>query len=520
MNTKKSGRHQTLFIILTAALSGASALGILSVIDTRSIWADELSTIYKTVELNTPQMIDYLRTDAHPPIYYLALQRWFTFFEPSTTSLRLASWISYLFGGILMTIQTFQLGQKQSNRRAWIAACLGALIVFSSPFALRFSIEGKGYSLMVMLIAAGLLCRQNFLTSKKQCQYRKVYLAGTCLSLACASLTHYYGLFLSTSIVLIDCIKIFILKDAHQKVRVNIFISEIIACLPTIFWALTNLSHLSSGRGIGWIGKPDYGLFESILANYIGPYPIPKIIILGISLWILRQKNLISFQQTTPTVLAKYSIFDLAGAPAGGLMIFIVIAISFVHPIAYSRYFIVLIPVIAPLFALYIARIEPKSTFSLFILLSSLALIWTNAQNDTFGTFSTNQYRASANKSSNYRAMSMLTANDVNRYTSNRLDHAKTSDLVAKLDKIIKIMPIESWNSISQNDLNNFKSLPDTMVIAATGKPYEKALRDTIKELKNNEFLCNIRGNKYANVKIYDCLRQTPEKKQQLQRHE
>ena len=62
-------------------------------IDTRSIWADELSTIYKTVELNTPQMIDYLRTDAHPPIYYLALQRWFTFFDPSTTNLRLASWI-------------------------------------------------------------------------------------------------------------------------------------------------------------------------------------------------------------------------------------------------------------------------------------------------------------------------------------------------------------------------------------------------------------------------------------------
>ena len=58
------------------------------------------------------------------------------------------------------------------------------------------------------------------------------------------------------------------------------------------------------------------------------------------------------------------------------------------------------------------------------------------------------------------------------------------------------------------------------MVIAATGKPYEKALRDTIKGLKNNEFLCNIRGNKYTNVKIYDCLRQTPEKKQQLQRHE
>ena len=200
MNTKTFVRHKNLFIILTAVLSGVSALGILSVIDTRSIWADELSTIYKTVELNTPQMINYLRTDAHPPLYYLVLQRWFAFLEPSTTSLRLASWINYLVGGILMTIQTFQLGRNESNKSAWIAACLGALIVFSSPFALRFSIEGKGYSLMVMLIAAGLLCRQNFLTSNNQCQYRKIYLVGTCISLACASLTHYYGLFIAQAL--------------------------------------------------------------------------------------------------------------------------------------------------------------------------------------------------------------------------------------------------------------------------------------------------------------------------------
>ena len=163
---------------------------------------------------------------------------------------------------------------------------------------------------MVMLIAAGLLCRQNFLTSDKQYQYRKVYLAGTCISLACASLTHYYGLFISTSIVLTDCIQL-MLKDSRRDARVNILIIEIVACLPTIFWALANVSHLSSGRGIGWIGKPDYGLFESILANYIGPFPIPKIIILGISLWILYQSNLISFQLSASNEVKKYSPLDL-----------------------------------------------------------------------------------------------------------------------------------------------------------------------------------------------------------------
>ena len=513
MNTKRSRRHQTLFIILTAVLSGVSALHILSVIDTRSLWADELSTIYKTVQLNTWQMIDYLRTDAHPPLYYLALQRWFTFFEPNTTSLRLASWISYLIGGILMTIQAYQLGRNEANQRAWIAACLGALIAFSSPFALRFSIEGKGYSLMVMLIAFGLLCRQSFLTSKKQCRCRKIYLVGTCISLACASLTHYYGLFISTSIVLADGIRFNMIKEPHQQIRANILISEIVACLPTVFWALTNLSHLSSGRGIGWIGKPDYGLFESILANYIGPFPIPKIIVLGFCFWILRQKNLISIQKITSTAVSKLPASDLAGALAGALMIFIVIAISFVHPFAYSRYFIVLIPIIAPLSALYLSRIEPKSTIALLILLSTLTLIWTNAQNDTFGSFSTDEYRASANKSSNYRAMSILTVNDTHRFTSNRLSHAKTSDLVAKLDNLIKKMPVESWNTISKSDLKNTNYLPDALVLAATGKQYEKNLKNTIERLNNNKFSCNARDNKFTYVQIYDCLRQPLENK-------
>ena len=156
---------------------------------------------------------------------------------------------------------------------------------------------------------------------------------------------------------------------------------------------------------------------------------------------------------------------------------------------------------------------KPNNTISLFILLSALALIWTIAQNDTFGAFSTNKYEASANKSSNYRAMSMLTANDTHRFTSNRIAHANTSDLVGKLDNNIKTMPIGSWNSISHSDLNRPNSLPDTMVVAATGRPYEKILVSTVEKLKNNGFTCNIRDNKFTHVKIYDCQRQTLENK-------
>ena len=68
MNAKAFRQRHKLFIITTAALVGASALHILSLIDARSLWADELSTIYKSAVLNAPQMLNYLRTDAHPPL--------------------------------------------------------------------------------------------------------------------------------------------------------------------------------------------------------------------------------------------------------------------------------------------------------------------------------------------------------------------------------------------------------------------------------------------------------------------
>ena len=235
-----------------------------------------------------------------------------------------------------------------------------------------------------MLIAAGLLCRQNYITSNKRCQYSRLNLAGSFIFLAGASLTHYYGFFITASIGIVDITKAFALKNCNQWQRVAISISEALACLPCGLWALANLSHLTSGQGIGWIGKPDYGLLESILADYIGPFPIPKTIIFVIILLTLYQMKFIRRQNRKLISIRKYSTLDLSGAPAGALMSFAVIAISFIYPFAYSRYFVILLPIIAPLIAVYISKIEPKNTTTLLVLIGYLVLIWSVAQHDAF----------------------------------------------------------------------------------------------------------------------------------------
>ena len=97
MITRNLRNYQAIFVLITVAFCGSSALHILNAIEIKSLWADELKTFYKTVSLSTPQMLNYLRSDSHPPLYYLALQSWFSFFEPNTATLRLASWICLLY---------------------------------------------------------------------------------------------------------------------------------------------------------------------------------------------------------------------------------------------------------------------------------------------------------------------------------------------------------------------------------------------------------------------------------------
>ncbi len=166
-----------------------------------------------------------------------------------------------------------------------------------------------------------------------------------------------------------------------------------------------------------------------------------------------------------------------------------------------------LLPIIGPFAAVFISRIEPKNTIAGIVLLSLLASIWTVAWNDTFGDFAKPGFKLSANKSTNYRAMSTLTANDIHRFTVNRLGHARTSDLVAKMDSLIEKQTTEPWHSITVNHSESSKLLPDAMVIAATGKSEMNALEHVIKRLNLKEFKCKKRTSDYINVKLYDCLR-------------
>lgn len=506
MNQQLLLKNRYLWIGSTLILVGAYALHILILIDINSLWADELSTIYKTVELNRAEMLSYLSTDAHPPLYYLILHYWFSIFTPSTITLRLVSWIFYLIGGIFITLQSLQIGYIKSKESAWVSACLGSLIAFCSPFAINFAIEGKGYSLTVMLIAAGLFCRQRYLIGKKDSMRQKTYLTCMTLFLASAGMTHFYGLFLTLGLLSGDIIWALIKKVRNRALRLHLAISEAASCIPVVIWIAANYLHLLSRKSISWIGEPGYGLFESVLANYIGPFPIPKLGILGIVLLLLSQQNLLGWRKHISTASSEYSTVDLAGVPGGIIMVFFVIIISFIHPLAYGRYFIVLLPIIGPFTAVCVAQLTPKRPIAWIVLLSMLMTIWSVNWNETFGSFAKTGPNAGVKKSSNYRAMSLLTADKENRYTVNKLGHAGLADLAAKMDDHLEKKP-EPWRSLKLDNIDA-QFLPGTFTLAATGRSNIRSLNAVLNALKFQNFNCSKTPDIPNHVEIYQCIRQ------------
>ena len=101
-------------------------------------------------------MIAWLRQDTHPPLYYTLLMFWGGVVGKSSVSLRLFSWLAYVLAGVLVTWQSGVLAPRDVRGKAMSCS---ALLVFCSPYSVRFAIEGKSYAFLVLLIALGWFLR-------------------------------------------------------------------------------------------------------------------------------------------------------------------------------------------------------------------------------------------------------------------------------------------------------------------------------------------------------------------------
>ncbi len=151
-------------------------------LDTQSIWYDEGLSIYLAQQPPT-QAIALSATTDHPPLHTLLLGAWMSLTGDSDFAVRYLS----VFFGVLMVALTFALGRWLDERAGLIAAGLMAV----SPFAVYYSQETRGYTLLTALVLIATLAFISLMQSDRRRRIWLVYV----VSMSAALYTHYFAAF-------------------------------------------------------------------------------------------------------------------------------------------------------------------------------------------------------------------------------------------------------------------------------------------------------------------------------------
>lgn len=339
---------------LLVLVCGVFALRALSLIDATGLWSDELHTVGKSFQPSYTDLLAMLRLDTHPPLYYSLIWIWGQLLPASTVTLRLFSWLFYLAGGLLITAQAAALACQHSLARPRQAVAIAALLAFCSPYPVRFAIEGKGYALLVFLVAMAWWWRR-----------RNQWLAYG-LSVVLAALTHYYGLFLFVATAVWD----------GWRGRRSAALISAAGTFPALVWIVYASAYLMSSGPGAWIGQPDFALLEDTLARALGLWPLPKLGVLLLVAVVIARGGLHP-SKPDQEVVAKMpvALADVSGLSPSLLMVVGVVVISFWKPLAFSRYFVVLLPALIPWLSVRLAVVPLTQRGRGLVVLAGVALV-------------------------------------------------------------------------------------------------------------------------------------------------
>ena len=454
------------------AICVAFSLRALLLIDASTLWGDELHTVGKSFLPSFRGMLGNLKGDMHPPFYDISLWLWGRLLGQSPVTLRLFSWLTYLAAGFIMVRQASVLG----------AACpkvvaIAMLFAFCSPYPIRFAIEGRSYSLLVFLIA--------LLWWWRNAENRVFY--GVAAGLA--GLTHFYGLIIVLAVAT---------WDGLQR-RWNYLAPALLAAIPGLVYIFYAFDHLSTSSQASWIPRPSYGLLEEILARGIGIWPLPKLAIFALVIVVLRRYGSLQICRRS-----KLPLLDRSGVMPSLLMVFGVVTISFIKPIAFSRYFVVLIPSVIPFLATQLGSWE-LNRFGRSCCLIVLGLLLVSWWGPGFAELDTGV--GGIRESDQFRSVSQRTSGLVNRFSP----RARMFNLSDHMELSMGRIPLDPdpWGDYSDlKGLLDKSSLPEELWLANSSKPgiyHQTALKTFQDQVESVGFTCHDRSADLTHARILQC---------------
>jgi uncharacterized membrane protein len=297
-------------------------------IDLTSLWNDELRTVEKSFQPSLGFLVDYLRADVHPPLYYGMLWLFGQMFGQTLLVLRGFSWLSYLLAAGALTLAVWQW------RPSIVAAASAGLLVVALPFSVRFAVEGKAYSFMVALVALALWQRQRLIRSQVGADLFYP------LAFAAAALTHYYGLGLLLAQALLDGTR----RD-WRLLRVDCC-ALLIPCL----WMLSTIKFLLGDGGRQWIPPASPDLLRRFVLLAFGVHWPVVLALAGVLVLVLAVANCDRPQSPLFPLVRAW------GLDAAALLAVLSFLVSIWRPSAVDRYYIVLLPACIGVFSCWLGE--------------------------------------------------------------------------------------------------------------------------------------------------------------------
>jgi uncharacterized membrane protein len=217
------------------------------------LWLDEAQSL-AIAGRPLSHLADALRHDGAPPLYYALLHGWIALFGTSTFAVRALSAIPAL----LALPAILRLGRRIGGDAVGIAA---VVLLAVSPFAVRYAVEARMYSLLLLL---GILGAHAVLSVHRHRTARAV--AGVAVVTAALLYTHYYAVFLLTVVGGAELWRAWRHRDgASARVVVGIGVGAL-TFLPWLPVFLYQTRH----TGAPWASPPDPNAVLGTIDSWMG----------------------------------------------------------------------------------------------------------------------------------------------------------------------------------------------------------------------------------------------------------
>jgi mannosyltransferase len=171
-------------VVRTAVLVVLAVAVVIRFIAVTPMWLDEAQTV-AIARRPFGALLEALRHDGSPPLFYLLLHGWMRLFGTGTIAVRAFSGVCSVASLPLIWLAARRLGASRGS--AWAAT----LLLATSPFAIRYATEARMYAFVALLVLLAVLAYERV--------WRQggvwAYVGGAVVTAALIT-THYWCLFL------------------------------------------------------------------------------------------------------------------------------------------------------------------------------------------------------------------------------------------------------------------------------------------------------------------------------------